>query len=404
MSIQTLLEKTREKTVSTVRYKGYPMREKLRNDAGELLVPGFFTDDQEDEMGDIITQVATEKAVDRWRMWGNIRTMHEYPSGKVVKIGAGDGLGWNEIVTRPVESKTIELLEGEVLQAYSVGIIPLEYEINEAALPEDEEDWTFWQWIFPPIIIHDYDMVEISYVDIPANPRAVIAEIETQENALELLTNRVFAPRGQSATVFKALGQSPLYKGLEAESIKEEDMSKKLDLQEPAVEEELEPVVEEEEIVEEETPDPLHELMLGLTDAVKNLTETLEKRFDSIELMLTPEEEDEPVEDLPVHAQEVVVEDEEPEEAKGLTTEDVAGMINKAVSESEERVTKVIGDKLAELARPTERRAILEPEPPEDEVEEEDGINISQTSLTVARPNGARLGAVTIAINVDKLK
>lgn len=38
-----------------------------------------------------------------------------------------------------------------------------------------------------------------------------------------------------------------------------------------------------------------------------------------------------------------------------------------------------------------------------DEVEEDGGMNISQTSLTVARPNGARLGAVTIAINVDKL-
>ncbi len=38
-----------------------------------------------------------------------------------------------------------------------------------------------------------------------------------------------------------------------------------------------------------------------------------------------------------------------------------------------------------------------------DEVEEDGGINISQTSLTVARPNGARLGAVTVAINVDKL-
>ncbi len=39
-----------------------------------------------------------------------------------------------------------------------------------------------------------------------------------------------------------------------------------------------------------------------------------------------------------------------------------------------------------------------------DEVEEDGGINISQTSLTVARGNGARLGAVTIGINVDALK
>jgi hypothetical protein len=39
-----------------------------------------------------------------------------------------------------------------------------------------------------------------------------------------------------------------------------------------------------------------------------------------------------------------------------------------------------------------------------DDVEQEDGINISQTSLTVARCNGFSLGAVTIGINVDALK
>lgn len=38
-----------------------------------------------------------------------------------------------------------------------------------------------------------------------------------------------------------------------------------------------------------------------------------------------------------------------------------------------------------------------------DDVEEEGGIRISQTSLTVSRPNGAPIGAVTIALNVDKL-
>ena len=39
-----------------------------------------------------------------------------------------------------------------------------------------------------------------------------------------------------------------------------------------------------------------------------------------------------------------------------------------------------------------------------DDVEQEDGINISQTSLTVARGNGFSLGAVTVGINVDALK
>lgn len=37
------------------------------------------------------------------------------------------------------------------------------------------------------------------------------------------------------------------------------------------------------------------------------------------------------------------------------------------------------------------------------EVEEDGGVNVSQTSLTVARSNGARLGAITVGINVDAL-
>lgn len=39
-----------------------------------------------------------------------------------------------------------------------------------------------------------------------------------------------------------------------------------------------------------------------------------------------------------------------------------------------------------------------------DGVEEDGGVNVSQASLTVARDNGFRLGAVTIGINVDALK
>ena len=39
-----------------------------------------------------------------------------------------------------------------------------------------------------------------------------------------------------------------------------------------------------------------------------------------------------------------------------------------------------------------------------DEVEEDGGLNISQVSLTIAGSDGAKLGAVTIGINVDALK
>ncbi len=39
-----------------------------------------------------------------------------------------------------------------------------------------------------------------------------------------------------------------------------------------------------------------------------------------------------------------------------------------------------------------------------DEVEEDGGVNVSPTSLTISRDNGFPLGAVTIGINVDALK
>lgn len=97
--------------------------------------------------------------------------MHDYPSGVVDKIGEDDGLAWNEIVTVPVDKQTRELIEGGVLKAYSVGIIPRKYEINEEAIGEDDEGW------FLPLIIHEYDMVEISYVDHPANYSATISDI-----------------------------------------------------------------------------------------------------------------------------------------------------------------------------------------------------------------------------------
>lgn len=39
-----------------------------------------------------------------------------------------------------------------------------------------------------------------------------------------------------------------------------------------------------------------------------------------------------------------------------------------------------------------------------DDVEEDGGVNVSATSIAVARGNGYTLGAVTIGINVDALK
>lgn len=167
--------RTKDIVNSTVRYKSYGSFErKIASDGGEeMRVRGFFTSDEMDEVGDVITKEATEKAIERWRQWGNIRTMHDYPSGRVSGIGKADGLEWNEVVTIPVDENTKKLIAGGVLKAYSVGIIPRQYDLNLEALEESGDDNPF----FFPLIINEYDMVEISYVDHPANYSATISDV-----------------------------------------------------------------------------------------------------------------------------------------------------------------------------------------------------------------------------------
>lgn len=181
----------REKINATVRYKSYgelTVKDLGSGEEDTLLVRGFFTSDGQDETGDIITKGATVRAIERWRQWGNIRTMHDYPSGRVEAVGERDGLRWNEIVTVPVDENTKKLIRGGVLKAYSVGIIPREYEINEAAVTGDS--WSY------PLIIHDYDMVEISYVDHPANYSAVITDVSNKNYGSKAVLFKAFDENG----------------------------------------------------------------------------------------------------------------------------------------------------------------------------------------------------------------
>ena len=117
MANRLLNKRATEAISGTVRFKSYGAidvtKVKAEDESTEIKVQGFFTDDKMDEVGDIITKEATKGAVERWRQWGNIRTMHDFPSGRVESIGEKDGLAWNEIVTVPVDEQTQKLIEGE---------------------------------------------------------------------------------------------------------------------------------------------------------------------------------------------------------------------------------------------------------------------------------------------------
>jgi len=272
--MRNLDRRTKDFIGSQVRYKSYGTflpKGVEDGSSDELYVRGFFTDDKEDVVGDIITKEATDEAIERWRKWGNIRTMHDYPSGRAVKIGETDGLDWNEIVTVPVDKNTRELIEGGVLKAYSVGIIPRKYELNQAAIEAAGEDADPW---FFPLIIHSYDMVEISYVDHPANYAATIQEIGSQK----------FKEMSHRTVIFKnneVMGDIDDMDEMEKNAIEQEELDSddevldSVEQQDADLESEIEEEVAGEDEVVEADPEPETD-----KDEVDEEDEVVEKEED----------------------------------------------------------------------------------------------------------------------------
>lgn len=134
-------------------------------DAKRLSVRGYFTSDQRDEVGDIITRGATQKAIPSYRQWGNIRYMHQpRPVGVVTRIGEEDGLEWNEVEFDVTKKDVIEDVENGLLKALSVGIL-VDWDGIDFL---DDGGW----------IINEYALAEISLVDHPANYDARLKDMD----------------------------------------------------------------------------------------------------------------------------------------------------------------------------------------------------------------------------------
>ena len=145
-------------------------------------VSGFATLDNLDQTGDVVTMEASMKAFERFR--GNLREMHQPVAvGKVVSFKPEtyydpatkefyNGVYVDAYISKGAQDTWEKVLDG-TLQGFSIGgkIIDSDNEVNKSTGK-------------PVRFIKDYDLVELSIVDSPANELCNILSIQKSNGAL----------------------------------------------------------------------------------------------------------------------------------------------------------------------------------------------------------------------------
>jgi hypothetical protein len=307
-----------QKTISSI---------KIESDE-DRIVSGYFTDDNVDYVGHIISKDATEKALVDYEKWGNIRDMHDNPVATVVEIGKQ---AWNHLSVKVLDDDVWKRIKAGIYKGFSVGINPTEYKFvpfeyvkqtrPESFLGLPESLIKVFEEMEELLYITEYLLVEISLVDRPANPRALITEYKNLGSKNDLVNPKI-------TEYYKEKDMSEnkeiLEKEIEAENTVENE-------QEGVVEAEVDAEIEKD--VEVEATDE-YDSELELIGAVEKLIESfdvytasvdervgaIEKRMDEFFASLQEQEE---VEDV----------QEPKEEEKGLEGEDKFDAILKRLDE-----------------------------------------------------------------------
>jgi hypothetical protein len=150
-------------------------------DEEKRLVSGFATLDNIDKHNDVVDADASRKAFDRFR--GNIREMHMPKAvGRMVEFETKthydektqksyEGIYVTARVSKGAQDTWEKVLDG-TLSAFSIGGI-----VREKATQKDAEGNGF-------SVIKDYDLVELSLVDNPANQLANVFSIQKVNGSL----------------------------------------------------------------------------------------------------------------------------------------------------------------------------------------------------------------------------
>jgi hypothetical protein len=135
---------------------------KAKQDDGTYLVSGRISDTTLDLDQERCDAEWLGKAATAWfKDYGNVREMHQPVAVGKAKSLTGSGVNGFDITAKVVDPGAIVKLENDIYTGFSIGIKGTRYDRSEKALS-----------IAPGGIINGGKIIEVSLVDVPANPNA----------------------------------------------------------------------------------------------------------------------------------------------------------------------------------------------------------------------------------------
>lgn len=335
-------------------------------DEEQRLVEGFMGDGLVDIDGHMIDEQAYIKAIEEFLPWGNIREMHGKPVGRVVSYGEK---GWNHIVVKVIDDSAWKLVKEGVYKGFSIGARVLAKSwVDTDDIPESKF-FGIPETVRNAIIkvgkilrIDSMMLAEISLVDRPVNPRALILSYKGLEGDDLPIDKSIVEAQEESI----AKGEYTMGRTKKVQELTEDAQPTELEKSVDAVDESVNfennsDSNEAVPVVEEPVSEP------ELEKAVPESETDVQPESEGAEELSLSEEEEVFDAELAVKALNERI-DEFSQKFQEVF-ESIGESINKAVQSAMESVTEALEQRLTAIAQP-----VMEP------VAEEKGVSVVEDS------------------------
>src|ERR1035437_1849142 len=214
-----------------------------RGEDGFLYVTGTVSTDSLDLDNQRCDPVWLEKAIPDWfKRAGNVRVMHQPQTGGKAKEISQDGSSWSTVIKVTNPQAALDIEEG-VLTGLSIGIKGARVDKSSKSLALASEG-----------VINDGKVVEVSFVDLPANPDCKMAIAKMAGGHLEVTEDVEIVTDAEEIEIEKTVA-----------------VDEPTEVIEPAAEIEVEEIAPEPVIEAAETGDDMAYIGLGVSaDLIKS--------------------------------------------------------------------------------------------------------------------------------------